>query len=106
MNKTELKSIWKKEEETAHVQGWDFSYIHGRYDKENDLPWDYEKIVRRYLSNDFNILDYDTDGGEILLSLKHSFEKTSATEGFKPNVQLCREKLLPLGINFKECNTP
>lgn len=106
MNKAELKLIWKKEEEIAHIQGWDFSHIHGRYEEENDLPWDYEKIVRQYLRNDFDILDYDTGGGEFLLSLNHPFDRTSATEGFKPNVQLCREKLLPLGINFKECNNP
>lgn len=106
MNKAELKSIWKKEEEIAHIKGWDFSHIHGRYDEESDLPWDYEKIVRRYLTDDSNVLDYDTGGGEFLLSLNHPFDKTSATEGFKPNVQLCQEKLLPLGINFKECNTP
>lgn len=106
MNKTELKSIWEKEEEIAHIKGWDFSHIHGRYDEESDLPWDYEKIVRRYLTDDSNVLDYDTGGGEFLLSLNHPFDKTSATEGFKPNVQLCQEKLLPLGINFKECNTP
>lgn len=106
MNKAELKAIWKKEEEIAHIHGWDFSHIHGRYEEENDLPWDYEKLVRQYLRNDSNILDYDTGGGEFLLSLHHPFDKTAATEGFEPNVQLCREKLLPLGINFKECNNP
>lgn len=106
MNKSELKSIWKQEEEIAYIKGWDFSHIHGRYDEENDLPWDYEKIVRQYLREDSNILDYDTGGGEFLLSLNHPFDKTSATEGFKPNVQLCRERLLPLGIKFKECSIP
>lgn len=106
MNQEELKSIWKKEEEIAHIQGWDFSHIHGKYDEENDLPWNYKKIVKQYLNNDFNLLDYDTGGGEFLLSLNHPFDRTSATEGFKPNVQLCQEKLLPLGIDFKECGTP
>lgn len=106
MNKTELKELWQREEKMAHIQGWDFSYIHGRYEAENDLPWDYEKIVRKYLTDDSNILDYDTGGGEFLLSLNHPFQQTSATEGFKPNVQLCREKLLPLGIDFRECGTP
>ena len=48
MNKEYLKSIWKQEE-AAHICGWDFSHIHGRYEEENDLPWDYEKIVRQYL---------------------------------------------------------
>ncbi|HIR22733.1 MAG TPA: SAM-dependent methyltransferase [Candidatus Scatosoma pullicola] len=106
MNEAELKFLWKKEEESAHIQGWDFSHIYGRFEEEKDLPWDYEKIVRQYLRKDSNMLDYDTGGGEFLLSLNHPFDKTSATEGFKPNVQLCRDKLLPLGIDFKECGTP
>ncbi len=105
MNKAELRSIWEKEEKAAHIIGWDFSHIHGRYEEEDDLPWDYEKTVRKYLNRDFDMLDYDT-GGEFLLSLDHPFDKTAATEGFKPNVRLCEEKLLPLGINFKECGTP
>jgi SAM-dependent methyltransferase len=104
MNVEELKATWKKEEEVAHIHGWDFSHIHGRYEEENDMPWDYEKIVRQYLNNHSVLLDYDTGGGEFLLSLNHPYNKTSATEGYKPNVDLCREKLLPLGINFKACD--
>lgn len=106
MNIEKLKAIWKKEEDIAHIHGWDFSHIHGRYEEENDLPWDYEKIIRQYLNNNLDILDYDTGGGEFLLSLNHPYNKTSATEGYKPNVNLCREKLLPLGINFKACDNP
>lgn len=102
MNKEYLRSIWKQEEEVAHIYGWDFSHIHGRYEEENDLPWDYEKIVRQYLKRDLNIMDYDTGGGEFLLSLNHPYSRTAATEGYPPNVELCSEKLLPLGINFKE----
>ena len=106
MNQTELKLLWKKEEEVAHIHGWDFSHIHGRYEEEQDLPWDYEKIVRQYLAENVKVLDYDTGGGEFLLSLGHPFDKTAATEGYPPNVQLCKETLLPLGIDFKECNNP
>lgn len=106
MNTEELKTIWKKEEEAAHIHGWDFSHIHGRYEEENDLPWDYEKIVRQYLKSDANILDYDTGGGEFLLSLHHPYCNTAATEGYPPNVALCQEKLLPLGIDFKKCDNP
>ena len=73
MNRAELKSIWKKEEKTAYIKGWDFSHIHGRYEEENDLPWDYEKIVKQYLTNTAKVLDYDTGGGEFLLSLNHPF---------------------------------
>ena len=106
MNQIELKSIWKSEEQIAHIHGWDFSHIHNRYEEENDLPWDYEKIVRQYLTDDVKILDYDTGGGEFLLSLNHPYEKTAATEGYPPNVELCKETLLPLGIDFKACDDP
>ena len=106
MKKTELKSIWKKEENVAHIHGWDFSHIHGRYEEERDLPWDYGKIIKWYLNDDMNILDYDTGGGEFLLSLKHPFHKTAATEGYQPNVELCKERLLPIGIAFRECDNP
>lgn len=106
MNREYLKTMWKQEEEIAHIHGWDFSHIQGRYEEENDLPWNYEKLVRQYLKSNMYIMDYDTGGGEFLLSLNHPYEKTSATEGYPPNVKLCSEKLLPLGINFKECNNP
>lgn len=106
MNKENLKRLWKQEEQSAYINGWDFSHIYGRYDAENDLPWNYEQIIRRYLKKDFDIMDYDTGGGEFLLSLNHPYERISATEGYLPNVKLCREKLLPLGINFKECSDP
>ena len=106
MKKTELKAIWKNEEKAAHIHGWDFSHIYGRYEAEMDLPWDYEKIIKQYLNDDMNILDYDTGGGEFLLSLKHPVHKTAATEGYQPNVELCKERLLPLGIAFRECDNP
>lgn len=85
---------------------WDFSHIYSRYEVENNLPWDYEKIVRQHLKRDLDIMDYDTGGGEFLLSLNHPYSRTATTEGYPPNVKLCSKKLLPLGINFKECNDP
>ena len=106
MNRNELKERWLQEEQIAHIHGWDFSHLHSRYEEEQDIPWDYEKIVRRYLRNDMKLLDYDTGGGEFLLTLGHPYENTAATEGFPPNVELCREKLSPLGIDLKECTDP
>lgn len=106
MNKTELKEIWKKEENESHINGWDFSHIHGRYEEETDLPWDYKQLIEQYINNDMNILGYDTGGGEFLLSLNHPYDKTSATEGYQPNVELCKKTLLPLGIDFKVCDNP
>ena len=104
LRRQELKSAWQSEESIAHIHGWDFSHIHGRYKEGNDIPWNYEEIIRQYLTPDAKILDFDTGGGEFLLSLNHPYNKTAATEGFPPNVQLCKETLLPLGIDFKECN--
>ena len=106
MKRTELKEIWKKEEDAAHIHGWDFSHIDGRANQDLDLPWDYRQIIKQYLHDDMKILDYDTGGGEFLLSLEHPFDKTAATEGYPPNAELCRETLLPLGIDFRECNDP
>jgi len=102
MNAEQLISIWKREEEQAHIHGWDFSHIAGRYVEKKDLPWDFKEIIRSYLQNDSKILDIDTGGGEFLLSLEHPYENTAATEGYPPNVELCSRTLLPLGIDFKE----
>ena len=103
MTTEELKAIWKSEEDRAHIKGWDFSHIHGRYE-EADAPWDYGEIVRSVLRDDMKLLDYDTGGGEFLLSLGHPYENTAATEGYPPNVKLCGERLTPLGIDLRECN--
>ena len=101
MNKAELHQIWLEEERIAYIKGWDFSHIEGRYEEDTDFPWNYREVVQRYLTPKSRILDIDTGGGEFLLSLGHSYENTAATEGFAPNVQLCKEILLPLGIDFR-----
>ena len=106
MDRAELRRIWKQEEDQAHIHGWDFSHIRGRYEEEHDLPWDYSALVRQYLRPDAMLLDYDTGGGEFLLSLGHPREKTAATEGYPPNVRLCEETLPPLGIAFQPCSDP
>ena len=103
MTTEELKAIWKNEENCAFIKGWDFSHIHGRCD-EGSLPWDYEAVIRSFLKDDIKLLDYDTGGGEFLLSLQHPYENTAATEGYPPNAALCKERLLPLGIDLRECS--
>ena len=103
MTTEERRRLWEKEESIAQIQGWDFSHIRGRYEEEDSLPWDYEAIIRELLRDDMKLLDYDTGGGEFLLSLRHPYGNTAATEGYPPNVQLCRERLLPLGIDLRDC---
>lgn len=104
MKKNELYRKWIEEEKNAQITGWDFSHIHGRYSEEHNLQWDFRKVIRKYLRDDMNLLDMETGGGEFLLSLEHPYSKTSAIEGYKPNVEYCKKKLPPLGINFKEAD--
>ena len=102
MNEQELRREWEAEEAIAHVHGWDFSHIDDRCVEERP-PWDYQTIVESYLRPEMRLLDYDTGGGEFLLSLGHPHANTAATEGYPPNVKLCSETLLPLGIDFRPC---
>ena len=102
MDIQELRRLWIAEEEQAHIHGWDFSHINDRYQEEEDLPWDYRECVRSYLCEGMELLDIDTGGGEFLLSLRHPHHHTAATEGYPPNVELCRKLLSPLGIRFRE----
>lgn len=100
-----LKEQWLQEERIAHIHGWDFSHIDGRFDEGQDIPWDYRTIVRKHLLYNSNLLDIDTGGGEFLLSLNHPYKYSSATEGYPPNAALCRSVLLPLGIDFREAES-
>ena len=104
MNNKNFMEQWLREEETAHIVGWDFSHIEGRYCEENDIPWDYKAEILSRLRPDMRLLDIDTGGAEFLLSLGHPSENLAATENFPPNVRLLEEKLLPLGVDFKEAN--
>lgn len=100
MNYNELKEVWKKEEQSI-FKGWDFSYLENRWDDE-ELPWNYEEILKKYLRPDYKLLDMGTGGGEFLLSLNHPYNNTSVTEMWAPNVELCKQNLEPLGIEVKQ----
>ena len=38
LNEKELREIWKHEEELAHIKGWDFSYLDGRFEEDDRFP--------------------------------------------------------------------
>lgn len=105
MKKNELISLWHAEEEAAQMHGWDFSHLHGRYEEEHDLPWDYRAVIAQYLRPETMLLDMETGGGEFLLSLGHPHERTAATEGYAPNVALCEKTLRPLGVDFRAADS-
>ena len=97
-----LQEVWKEEESIAHIHGWDFSHIADRHAQIGSLPWDYREMILEHLNPEMKLLDIDTGGGEFLLSLNHPYENTGAAENYPPNVELCRERLLPLGIDFRK----
>ena len=101
MKNKELKKRWLEEEASANICGWDFSHIEDRYEEVGELSWDYRQVIGQYLLSTHELFDMDTGGGEFLLSPNHPPERCAATEGYPPNVALCREKLLPLGIDFR-----
>lgn len=101
MDRQALLNQWLHEQEIAHIRGWDFSHIRGRYREEEDLPWDFGQIIRSYMKDADRLLDMETGGGEFLLSLGHDPACTAATEGYEPNKRLCAQRLLPLGIDFR-----
>ena len=101
MKNEALIMSWRHEEQIAHIHGWDFSHIQDRYAEEDDLPWDYRQVIETCLTKEARLLDLDTGGGEFLLSLDHPRRQMAATEEYPPNVALCRERLLPLGVDFR-----
>ncbi len=64
MNKDKLINDWLDEEKCAKIHGWDFSHIEGKYEEENDLPWNYKEIILQYLTPQKKLLDIDTGGKE------------------------------------------
>jgi SAM-dependent methyltransferase len=83
--------------ERAPFEGWDFSYLQGRM-LEDDLPWDFEALVRDALPDAHALLDMDTGGGEKLARQQPLPAVVAATESYPPNVAIARARLEPLGI--------
>ncbi len=93
-------------EQAAHapLEGWDFSFLEGRYTAE-ELPWDYPKTVERYLRQSQSLLDMETGGGELLSSFKSLPDKVYATENYAPNVAVAGKRLGSLGVQVVECDS-
>ncbi len=92
-----LIARWKAEEQQP-FEGWDFSYLNGRW-HEQQPDWSYEQLVRALLKGADSLLDMGTGGGERLLSFEDVLPpRTVATEGYPPNLPVARAHLEPRGI--------
>lgn len=99
-----LVEQWKKDE-AATFEGWDFSYIKDRKNEEKE-PWSYEALAKDLVQKSKSVLDMGTGGGEILSSFAPFPEHTVAIEGYKPNVEVARKRLEPLGVEVLEADEP
>jgi SAM-dependent methyltransferase len=102
MNEVEkLIGQWKKDEK-ASFSGWDFSYLNGRM-VEQTPPWNYIKIAKTLMKKTKAVLDMETGGGEIFSSLAPFPKHTVAFEGYKPNIEVAKKRLVSLGVKVVEC---
>ncbi len=97
MTDEQLLQHWEHEARQP-FQGWDFSYLHGRY-SEDAPTWSYEGRVRDALRTADSLLDMGTGGGEKLLEFCDMLPAfTVATEGYALNIPLAHAHLRPHGI--------
>ena len=61
-------------EENNTFKGWDFSYLENRWVDE-ELPWNYRDILKKYLNPDYKLLDMGTGGGEFLIIIESSLQQ-------------------------------
>ncbi len=88
---------WKKDEQ-APFEGWDFSYIQGRYTEEKP-PWSYRDLAADLVKQSQSVLDVATGGGEIFASLAPFPGRATAIEGYQPNIEVAKQRLAPLGVH-------
>ena len=97
MDRNALVEAWQQEEQQP-FSGWDFSYADGRMIEEQ-TPWSYLSRAAEVMHHASSVVDLDTGGSERFLELRdHWPERVVATENYPPNLTLCADRLLPLGV--------
>ena len=92
-----------EEAEKASFSGWNFEYIIGTGRVvEAPVKWNYYNVVLPWLKEAETLLDMGTGGGEMLSRFQPLPKVTCATEMYKPNVSVARERLEPLGVKVFE----
>lgn len=91
------------DEVNEKFEGWDFSYLEstGRM-REFPLSWNYRNEIMLRMHGIFSLLDMGTGGGEFLSSLNPLPKYSCATEGYKPNISIAKDRLEPLGVKVYE----
>jgi SAM-dependent methyltransferase len=99
----EMFETYLEQARNTPFTGWNFEYITrtGRM-VEAPLKWNYYNMVLPYLLRAEIMLDMGTGGGEVLSRFQSLPTNTYATEQYKPNVAVARERLEPLGVKVFE----
>ncbi|UCB43180.1 MAG: class I SAM-dependent methyltransferase [Dehalococcoidales bacterium] len=99
----EMFETYLEQARNTPFTGWNFEYLTktGRM-VEAPVKWNYYNVVFPYLLRAEAMLDMGTGGGEILSGFVPLPPSTYATEQYKPNVTVARERLEPLGVKVFE----
>ncbi|MDH6138176.1 SAM-dependent methyltransferase [Kitasatospora sp. GP30] len=85
------------EAEQVSVEGWDFSWLHGRATEQRP-SWGYQRLLGERMARVNAALDLQTGGGEVLAGLPALAPLTVVTESWPPNVAKATALLHPLGV--------
>lgn len=87
------------EQANQRFSGWDFSFITGTGRMQTDcLPWSYGSRLLFLMNASKRMLDMGTGGGEFLSLMRPFPSEVYATEAYKPNISIAKERLQPLGV--------
>ncbi len=99
----EMFEIYLAQAESTPFSGWNFEYTtKTKRMVEAPLKWNYYNVVLPWLRKAQTMLDMGTGGGEALSGFAPLPPTTYATEQYKPNVPVARERLEPLGVKVIE----
>jgi SAM-dependent methyltransferase len=87
------------------IDGWDFSWLRGRA-TEARPSWKYFEGLSERMDRASAVLDVQTGGGERFADVLHHVASRpitlAATESWRPNVDIARSWLTPLGVTVDE----
>ncbi|MGH2631858.1 MAG: class I SAM-dependent methyltransferase, partial [Tepidiformaceae bacterium] len=95
-------------ERARGFSGWDLGFIGVRL-LDAGLPWDYEAIAAERVHRAGKIVDFGTGGGEVLARVLALSDGRAgsviATEQWRVNAPLARDRLRPLGVPVLRCDS-
>ncbi|MEE6259748.1 class I SAM-dependent methyltransferase [Plantactinospora sonchi] len=78
------------------VEGWDFSWFAGRATEQRP-SWGYARLMGERMARADRAVDLQTGGGEVLAGVPKPPPVLVATEGWRPNAVLARQRLAAVG---------